>query len=51
MNEERRGSLSLFIVLVVALLGFVAISGGGFMAFRFWKQQQANQADFNLRQP
>jgi hypothetical protein len=49
MSGDQRGSLSLFVVLVAALLGLVAISGGGFLALRHWKQQRAMQSDFNLR--
>lgn len=50
MDNERSGSLSLFVVLLAVALGFVAIAGGGFMAFRYWRQQQAMNADFNVRQ-
>jgi hypothetical protein len=49
MNGEQRGSLSLFVVLVAAILGLVAISGGGFLALRYWKQQRAVESDFNLQ--
>lgn len=50
MNEERRGSLSLSVVLLAVALGLVAIAGGGFIAFRYWRQQPAMNADFNVRQ-
>jgi hypothetical protein len=50
MDDKRRGSLSLFVVLLAVALGFVAISGGGFLAFRFWRQPPAIDADLNVRQ-